>query len=464
MSASSPGRRLKALISRLPEPPAPRFQPIRVLDIELSEPMPRVAAGSYGAAHALLRLHGHPLASVVLDLSAGDIAPDRLAEAIRSEAGAEIDRHLREDGFEEASAAQLVRGVAAGPCRRSPVFGPDAPLATVVVPTHNRPEKIGRCVDALLRMSYPNLEVVVVDNAPADARTRRLIAERARRDGRLRYELEPVAGGSRARNAGIRAARGDIVAFTDDDVVVDPRWLSALVQGFADPRVSCVSGLTLPVDLETPAQAWFERYGGFARGFAPRRYDLHDHRGDTLFYPYTAGVFGASNNAAFRRGVLVELGGFDTRLGPGSAAFTAEDLDLFLSVVLSGGQIAYQPLAVVRHEHRATYRDLQWQVLTYSIGLSVLVLKRMLADRAVAADVLRRLPAVLPAALAQTRGSGGPGEDDYPQQLRRLERLGYLYGPVAYIQSRRRRWTDEPKRADSTRVGWRRLAPIRTLW
>ena len=147
-------------------------------------------------------------------------------------------------------------------------------------------------------------------------------------------------------------------------------------------------------------------------------------------------MFGASNNAAFRRAALLELGGFDVALGPGTPAYTAEDLDLFLSVVLSGGQIAYQPAATVRHEHRASYPELQWQVVTYSIGLTALLVKRMLADRAVARDVLARLPRVLPAALGQTRGADGPGEDDYPGQLRALERLGYLYGPVAYARSR----------------------------
>jgi hypothetical protein len=216
--------------------------------------------------------------------------------------------------------------------------------------------------------------------------------------------------------------------------------VSALVAGFAaDPRVVCVTGLTLPIELATPAQHAFELYGGMTVGYERRLYDLQENRGDTVLYPYTAGIFGASNNVAFRRGPFLEQGGFDVSLGPATPAFGAEDLDLFLSVILRGQRILYEPRAVVRHEHRRDFPELYWQVFTYSAGFVALLLKWALADRRVAADLARRIPRLLPAALlAAHRGGAEAGVGDYPSQLRWLERLGFLYGPVAFLRSRLR--------------------------
>ena len=78
---------------------------------------------------------------------------------------------------------------------------------------------------------------------------------------------------------GSRHATGDIVAFADDDVVVDRHWIAALVNAFAHhPDVSCVTGLVIPRALETPVQSWFEDFGGFNRGYTQREFDLSEHR------------------------------------------------------------------------------------------------------------------------------------------------------------------------------------------
>jgi len=199
----------------------------------------------------------------------------------------------------------------------------------------------------------------------------------------------------------------------------------------------CVAGLTMPTALETPAQVAFELYGGMTCGYRRRVYDMGAHRGDTLLYPYTAGVFGASNNVAFRRQPFLDRGGFDTVLGPATPTFGAEDLDSFLSVILGGNRIVYEPRAVVRHEHRRAFPELYWQGFTYSAGFTALLLKWALTDRQVALDLIRRVPRVLPAALLAAHRSGAEaGCGDYPSQLRWLERFGYLYGPVAYTRSR----------------------------
>ena len=84
-------------------------------------------------------------------------------------------------------------------------------------------------------------------------------------------------------------ARGNILAFTDDDVIVDPYWLVGLVRGFSiTEHVACVTGLILPAELETQAQFLFEEYCGFTRGFIRRVYDLKENRPKLPLHPYIA--------------------------------------------------------------------------------------------------------------------------------------------------------------------------------
>ena len=175
---------------------------------------------------------------------------------------------------------------------------------------------------------------------------------------------------------------GTIVAFTDDDVVVDRRWLRALTDPFrADPTVGCVTGMIMPAELETPSQAWIESWAGFGKGLVRRRYeDRAGPSGDPLF-PFAAGAFGSGANMAFRLDVLRSIGGFDPALGAGTPARGGDDLATFFDVIAAGHAIVYEPAAVVFHADRPDYASLRRQAFGYGVGMG-----------AYAAHVLRTHP------------------------------------------------------------------------
>ena len=240
---------------------------------------------------------------------------------------------------------------------------PSAGAVSVVVCTRDRPDDLARCLASLAALDPAPLEVVVVDNAPGTGSTRAAVD---RMTG-IRYIAEPRPGLSAARNAGLRAARGEIVAFTDDDVTVEPQWAGRLAEPFADPAVAVATGLVLPAELDTEAQLLFEHaFGGFGQGYRPLRF------GREFFERYRSGSapvwsIGAGASMALRRTVTERLGGFDERLGAGAAG-CSEDSELWYRVLAAGLECRYEPRAVVRHHHRRTAGALDGQMYQYMRG------------------------------------------------------------------------------------------------
>jgi glycosyltransferase involved in cell wall biosynthesis len=214
-----------------------------------------------------------------------------------------------------------------------------------------------------------------VDNAPPDDRTR----EAAERAG-VRYAREPVPGLDVARNRALAEARGEWLAFLDDDVVADPGWLGGLYEALAvHPDAAAVTGAVLPLALETEAQVLFERAGGFRRGFRPYRYHGSTLPGNPL-YPTGPGIFGAGANMAFRREVLLALGGFDEALDTGPPLPGGGDLDVFYRVVRSGAPLVYWPAALVFHEHRRSLAALRRQYHSWGTGFMAFLTKGYRTD------------------------------------------------------------------------------------
>ncbi|MET0603477.1 MAG: glycosyltransferase, partial [Baekduia sp.] len=342
-----------------------------------------------------------------------------------------------------ATAEEALKGVELQPGPLSDT----GPLVTVVVTTCDQPEQLMRCLDALESSHYRPFEIVVVENRPGPQSGTR---EAVRGYARVRYVEEPVPGLSRARNAGLAVARGEVVAFTDDDVVVDPDWLPALVAAFdAAPDVAAVTGLILPLTLDSEAQLLLEQFAACGKGLAPGTPRRAAGRARDPLFPYTAGALGSGANTAVRTAVLRAMGGFDATLGAGTPAMGGEDLDLLIRLILDGHAVRYEPRALLWHDHPATMARLTTQVRSYGVGLAAMAAKHLTRGDE-RAYLLRQAPSVFRYLLSPASRKNEQKGPEFPRELVVRERLGMVQGPLALARSRR-----EARRADAASAAFR---------
>jgi GT2 family glycosyltransferase len=291
--------------------------------------------------------------------------------------------------------------------------------ASIVVCTRERPDDLARCLARLACFHADGHEVTVVDNAPVTGRTRAVVEGFG-----FRYVLERTPGLNRARNAGLGAATHDIVAYIDDDVVVGGGWLAAIIACFDEPAVGCVTGLVLPLELETPAQEEFEVYCRHRRDLHRRIYSRR------VLQPSAAGIVGMGANMAFRRTLATSLGGFDVRLDAGTRTRSGGDTDMFARVLDSGQEIVYTPDAPVWHRHRRSASDLRSCVFGYGVGLYSMLTKRLIEQRDAAALITGArwlIGPPLKAAYAKIAGSPAPR-----WEIVLAETAGALCGPFYF--------------------------------
>lgn len=422
------------------------FEPVRVMELEIGEPIGDVQAANPGAGRAyiralcLVRLHTHPLGVVDLTLDDGGLSAPELARAVWRGLEREIVAHLRRDGLPEtALGVDGLPAPDAPPCleARRRVLA-DAPFATVVVCTRDRPDSLPRALRSLASLRYPRYEILVVDNAPRTDATAELV-HASFRETPIRYVREDRPGLSWARNRALVEARGDIVAFTDDDVEVDEYWLAELVAGFdAAELVVCTTGLTPPIRLETRAEVWREQFAPFnKRGFERQVFDMAENRPDNPAFPYAGSIIGSGNNMAFRTLMLRDLGGFDPALGAGTKALAGEDFAAFFRVLTAGYRAVYTPSAIAWHMHRQDYPALRKQLRGYGISLTALLTRYLIDDPRLLVEFAARAPYGLYYMLGSRSPKNRRRRRDFPRELTLLERKGILYGPLAYVLSLR---------------------------
>lgn len=416
--------------------------PVRVVFADLDGPLPdlspyRDAAGTpgspaergYTSALVFATRRGVPVGHLEVDLRGGVVPAAELARRLAA--------------------------LAPPPDATGAVAVPDSdlPFISVVVPTvMARVELLERSVDRLLRLNYPAFEVVLVDNRPDGSAERAALHDRLSTDARVVVVAESRPGISAARNRGVRHARGDIVAFTDDDAEVDPNWLRAIGRRFAaESDVDAVTGPVLPAELDTPAQVWFEFSGGklesgystvhyrraAARGWSRARFSVvADDAADPAPrapLPVYRAKFGMGVNMAFRTAALAAIGGFDEALGTGTPTRGGEDVVALSRLLYSGHRLAFDPAAVIRHHHRRTLDELDEQMYGYGVGYTAALTALVRSDPRHLIGLLHLVP---PAVKLMRNRSTDRTVSSYPPRLRRSELRGLAAGPVAYLRSR----------------------------
>ena len=354
--------------------------PIKVVDIELGAPLVAIEGlEGYGGVRALVRLHGAPVGYVDAPVTDGVCTGRRMGEAIFSRHGLVMLRHLMHGGLAAPRSPRtwaLERLLNEVPLAYAGVL----PKVTVAVCTRDRPAEIAGCLASLAQLDYPSVDILVIDNAPSCDATERLI----RSDHpAVRHVREPRPGLNWARNRAILEARGDIIAYTDDDVRVDRGWLRALATVFAEhPEVAAVTGLVAPHELETEAQRRFEAYREGQQSFEREWFSADlTRRGPLAPRLGNTSRLGMGANMAFRREVFGVIGAFDPALDVGTASHAGGDLDMFFRVLKAGCSLVYEPRAIAWHRHRRDSAGLEAQLFNWSCGMYAYMMRSAYAYR-----------------------------------------------------------------------------------
>jgi glycosyltransferase involved in cell wall biosynthesis len=425
----------------------PSFRAVRLVEVELCEPIPAIEARKgdrhYQHAQIMVRLFTCPIGRVTVDLDANELDSNILADFIWRALHTEINVWLEENGLSPLAHLD-VTGLKTGPTtpaflmKRTQLLE-DAPFISVIVCTRDRTDQLRLALSGLLELAYPNFEILVVDNAPRTNETADLVQHAFNAIDKIRYVREDRPGLSFARNCGLQHARGKYVAYTDDDAVADRHWLAEIARGFdMGDHVACVTGPMIPPELDTPVQLIAEQFRGRDMKFTRRIFDRELHRSQDPLYPWAAGIYGGGGaNMSFRTSVLHEVGGFDPALGTGTPTHGGEDLAMFVELVTRGYQIAYEPGAIVYHAHRADYSALLTQLYGYGVGLTAYLMRFILNRPASLLDILPKVGKAVYYMLDPKSTKNHKRTVNYPAELSKAELRGMIFGPIAYLQSRR---------------------------
>jgi glycosyltransferase involved in cell wall biosynthesis len=215
------------------------------------------------------------------------------------------------------------------------------PSITVVVCTYRRPSTLEQCLLAMQRLDLKPSHIVVVDNAP-ETNASRCVAERFGAE----YKIAPIRGVSRARNVGSQPCTSDIIAYIDDDMLVHPVWLEALVAGFASENVAAVTGPVLSMaDKDAPWPALLESLKHKPWGTEP--FEVSRQTAHWFERANFGGI--GDGNFALRRSVFDWWNGFNEMIGRGMPIDIGEEHYAFFQLIEKGYTVSYRPQAIVFH-------------------------------------------------------------------------------------------------------------------
>jgi GT2 family glycosyltransferase len=363
--------------------------PARIIHIDLAKGVPQKPLDTGGRpAYLVFWWKGVPLGHYQLGTHASPMPSSQLRNLALQTITPAVGAYVLRRGFEgplpeypPADAPHVPPDLQALVALESPMHCLDtethmrAETVSVIICTRDRTESLDQCLRALMSCSPPPDEIVVVDNSPSTEATRRLVSSYHQ----VKYVLEPRPGLDVARNTGIRNAGGQILAFTDDDVIVHADWISRWASCFADPSVMAATGLVLPAELETEAQRLFEEHWGFNRGYRVMTYDAQ-YFAKLKRWGVPAWHIGAGANMAFRREAFDRVGDFDIRLDVGAAGCSG-DSEIWYRFLAAGLVCRYDPRAVAFHYHRKDMKGLRRQMYYYMRGHTAALLVQFARHR-----------------------------------------------------------------------------------
>jgi glycosyltransferase involved in cell wall biosynthesis len=361
--------------------------------------------GGYDRVMLYFLLQGSIVGKAILPVIAGKIPSDALQ--------AHVDRVTRDAADSTATIP-----------RRSALSQALSLSASVIVCTRDRAPILRGCLQSLLALEWANPQIAVVDNSAHPEETRLLVQEFPS----ILYVRCGRAGLDRARNAGIKATTGELIAFTDDDARVHPAWLKGLARNFYDPLVAVTTGITLPERLDTRAVIEFEMTSPFAKGYHRKEFTL------TNVNMMNVASIGAGVNMAIRRSSLGEIGLFDEHLDGGTPTISGGDHEFFYRTITRGYRVVYDPAAIALHQHRETSDAAIRTVFGYGVGVLGWWTRSLVMEGEF--SVLLRAPiCIMQYHLRRVLDSlrGMPGAP--PLVFALAELRGALSGPFAYIRS-----------------------------
>jgi glycosyltransferase involved in cell wall biosynthesis len=249
-------------------------------------------------------------------------------------------------------------------------------MISVIICTRNRSRRLKGALDSIRQLTCGpgwKWEVVIVDNNSSDD-TKSVVESFAATPGlNVQYVFEGRKGLSYARNTGMQKARGEIIAFTDDDVILDQDWLAQIARESSEhASVSMYFGQTHLLREDVPRIAIRE-------GDSPVTYQ----------FPCNPSDPGCGNNMILRKAVLASIGAFDTVLGAGTPLGSGEDTDFTYRVLRSGGTVRYCPSILAFHDHdRISLRAVRKLLFVYGKGRGAFYCKHMLKRDPWAAKML----------------------------------------------------------------------------
>jgi GT2 family glycosyltransferase len=289
---------------------------------------------------------------------------------------------------------------------------PPGARISAIVSTRNRASAVADTVRGILQNDHPDFEVIVVDQS-VDALTE-AACDRFSTDPRLHYLRSATAGRSAGLNAGIRAARGALVAMTDDDCRVPPDWLRQIETAFAvDGRIGIVFGNVLPAAGDPAAgciPSYVRRRPFLARGIRDKNQ-----------------VEGLGACMAVRREVWQSLGGFDEMLGAGARFKAGEDGDLALRALLAGHWVRETPAVWLTHYGLRSWEQLPALVDGYWHGTGAMMAKPIKTGH------WRMLPLLLRLAVRWAIGTSTVGSSLGPRPRRIARLLSFCGGFLAGV-------------------------------